>query len=295
MQRLQYYLVISLAKILMLLPKSLRRGLFKSLAYLTYLLYKKNRIIIERNLRYIYHDKISSSEIKKIAKSCYEKLFLTVLSIIENEHLTSGQIESMVQFEGKNYIDDLKKQNKQFIYITAHLGNLDVLGVIIGHFFGKTTHVQQRLKNPLLSEYMQKQREKYGIKVIDKYGAMKGLFMALKKGEIVSLVIDQATNLKYTSKVKFLGKDEYQLNTSSTLSKRFKLPILPVFIVGGDDDYKVIFKKPIYPDDKTIQELDQIQADVISDMILKYPNEWFWCHKRFKHSDPSLYDPTSTN
>ena len=289
MQKIQYYLTIILTKFLMLLPKPVRRGIFKALAYLTYLLFTKNKKIIESNLRYIYDNKITQKEIKRIQKACYQKLFLTVLSIIENEHLSKEEIESMVTFEGKNYIDELQKNNQQFIYITAHLGNLDVLGVIIGHFFGKTTHVQQKIKNPYLSDYMQKQREKYGIKVVEKLGAVKKLFMALKKGEIVSLVIDQNTNPKYASKVKFLGKETYQLTTATMLSKRFNIPILPVFITGSDDNYKVIFKKPIYPDGKSEDELNQLQADVLSEVILEYPEEWFWCHKRFKNSNPSLY------
>jgi len=289
MQKIQYYLVILLSKFLMVLPKKVRRIIFKFLAYITYLLFSKNKKVIEANLKYIYEDKLSKKEIKKIQKSCYKKLFLTVLSIIENEYLTNNEIESIVEFEGKEYIEKLQEKKQQFIYITAHLGNLDVLGVIIGHFFGKTTHVQQKIKNLYLSNYMQKQREKYGIKVIDKYGAMKKLFLALKRGEIISLVIDQNTNPKYASKVKFLGKDEFQLNTSTTLSKRFNIPILPIFIVGDEDNYKVIIKEPIYPKDKSEDELNQLQADVISEIIFKYPKEWFWCHKRFKNSNPSLY------
>jgi len=289
MQKIQYNLTITLARVLMLLPKGFRRGLFKALAHLTYLVFSKNKKVIESNLQYIYHDKISHDKIKDIQKSCYKKLFLTVLSIIENEHLTPAQIESMVTFEGKEHIDKLQKENQQFIYITAHLGNLDVLGVIIGHFFGKTTHVQQKIKNPYLSEYMQKQREKYGISVVEKHGAVKKLFMALKKGEIISLVIDQNTRKQYASEVEFLGKKAYQLTTSTMLSKRFNIPILPVFIVGEDDEYKVIFKEPIYPHDKSEDELNQLQADVLSQVIYEYPHEWFWCHKRFKNSNPSLY------
>ena len=289
MQKIQYYLVIIFSKFLMLLPKSIRRGLFKFLAYLTYLFFTKNKKVIETNLRYVYGDKISQKEIKNIQKACYKKLFLTILSIIENEYLTKKDIESMVKFENKHFIDELKKENKQFIYVTAHMGNLDVLGVIIGHFFGKTTHVQQKIKNPYLSEYMLKQREKYGIKVVEKTGALKKLFLALKKGEIVSLVIDQNTNPLYAAKVNFLGKEEYQLTTSTILSQRFNIPILPVFIVGEEDNYKVIFKEPIYPDAKSEEELNQIQADILSQMIFKYPKEWFWCHKRFKNSNPDLY------
>jgi len=284
--KLQYYIVILLSKILMLLPKKIRRGVFKSLAFVTYLIYNKNKKVIEANLNYIYNNNIDKKTIKSIQKSCYKKLFLTILSIIENEYLSKKEIREMVTFKNREYLDSLKKP---FIFITPHLGNLDVLGVIIGEFFGKTTHVQQKIKNPYLYEYMKNQREKYGITFVEKHGAVKKLFRALKNGEVISLVIDQNIRKVYATKVEFLGKPAYQTYTSSQLSLKFNIPILPVFIVGEDDDYKVIFKKPIYPEGKTIEELNQLQADVMSEVIFEYPHEWFWCHKRFKNSNPSLY------
>ena len=284
--KIQYYLVIFFAKVLMLLPKKLRRGVFKTLAYLTYLLYKKNKRVIEQNLKYVYKD-ISDEKIKKIQLSCYKKLFLTILSIIENEHFPKEEIRSMVTFENKEYLDNMKKP---FIFITAHLGNLDTLGVILGEFFGKTVHVQQKVKNPLLYDYMSRQREKYGITFIEKHGAVKHLVKAIKKGEVISLVIDQNIKKSLATPVKFLGKDTYQLITSSQLSYKFNIPILPIFIVGEDDNYKVILKKPIYPEGKSIEELNQIQADIMSEVINKYPEEWFWCHKRFKNSAPEIYN-----
>ncbi|HIO90905.1 MAG TPA: hypothetical protein EYG69_03950 [Campylobacterales bacterium] len=287
--KLLYYFVLTLIDIIMLIPKSIRRGLFKFLAYLTYLVFSKNKKIIEANLNLVYKNDIDTKTIKHIQKSCYKKLFLTILSIVENQYLKKEDIESMVTFENRHFIDELQEKNQQFIYITAHMGNLDLLGVFIGHFFGSTTHVQQKLKNPYLTNYMKTQREKYGINVVDKYGAVKQLYKALKKGGIASLVIDQNTNPKYSTKVNFLGVNTYQLTTSTLLSKRFNIPILPVFITGADDEYKVIFKDPIYPHDKSDDELNQLQADVMSEVILKYPNEWFWCHKRFKNSHKDLY------
>jgi KDO2-lipid IV(A) lauroyltransferase len=294
LDRVEYYSLIALMKLIMLLPKAIRRAILKFLAYMVYLLYSKNKKIIRANLIYVYGDKIDEKEIKSIQKSCYKKFMLVILSIIENSHLSKQDINSMVQFENKEYIDQLISTNKPFIYVTAHMGNLDILGVIIGHFFGKTTHIQQQLKNPLLTEFIKTKRENYGIKVVDKKGAIKHLFSALKNKEIVSLVVDQNVNPKHASLVEFLGHKTYQTNAPATLARRFDVPLLPVFIVGDDDKYRVIFEKPIYMTKSSsakedIEQNTQLVADIMSKMILKYPHEWFWCHKRFKNSNPNIY------
>ena len=292
--KITYNFVLFLTKIIMILPKKIRRAFFRLLANITYTFYSKNKKVILANLKHVYGDTLNKQEIQDIQKSCYQKLFLTVLSMIENPTFSKKQIETISSFENRHIIDKLQSENQQFIYFTGHLGNLDTMGVILGHHFGSTTHVQKKVNNKYLTNYMIQQREKYGIKVVDKKGAVRALYKALKNNEIVSLVVDQNIDEKYGTEVDFLGQKAFQTLTPAILSRKFNIPLLPIFIVGEDDNYKIIFDEPIYPNisndkDKDIQEMTQAQADIISKMILKYPHEWFWCHKRFKNSTPSLY------
>ncbi len=284
--KIQYYIIKLLIKFILLFPKKLRRVFFTFLASITYIFYSKNKKVIEKNLKYVYNNNISEAKIKYIQKECYKKLFLNILTIIEGNTYTKDDLKKIITFENEKYIQKLEKP---FIIITAHYGNIDLLGLVLAKFFTKLTQVQQKINNPLLFKYLEQQRANYGMNMVEKHGAVKKLFFALKKKEPISLIIDQNTNPKYSTKVDFLGKEAYQTLTSSQLSKKFNIPLLPVFITQDGDNYKVIFKKPIYPEDKTLEELNQLQADIMSKMIFKYPQEWFWCHKRFKNSNPSLY------
>jgi len=288
--KLEYYFVIFFEKLLMQMPKRIRRALFSSMGDLVYLLNSSNKRVIRNNLLYVYDNKIGEDEIKKIQKSCYRKLFLNILSIIENEYITDDELDEMITFENKHYYDEVANKKTPFIYITAHMGNIDLLGKVIGKKLGSMVQVFQRLNNPLLTEYMKKKRETYNLEIVEKHGAIKKLFLSLKKGKPISLIIDQNVRLQYATKVKFLNKPAYQTNSTSNLAIKLNTPILPIFIISQDADrYKIIFEKPIYPEGKSEEELSQMQADVMSKMIFKYPHEWFWCHKRFKNSNPDLY------
>jgi len=288
--KIEYYFVIILEKLLMKLPRRVRKGIFLTLGNLVYLLNSSNKKVIQKNLLYVYDGNISEKKIKEIQKKCYQKLFLNILSIIENEYISDQELDNMITFENKHFFDEVSKDNKPFIYITAHLGNIDLLGKITGKKLGRMVQVFQRLNNPLLTEYMKKKRETYNLEIVEKHGAIKKLFLALKKGKPISLIIDQNVNIKYATKITFLNKPAYQTNSTSNLALKLDVPILPFFIVEEKKDkYKIIFEKPIYPQGKTEPQLTQLQADVMSKMIFKYPQEWFWCHKRFKNSNPSLY------
>jgi len=288
--KLEYYFVIIFEKLIMKLPAKVRRAIFSALGTLVYLLNSKNKEVIKNNLLYVYDNNISEEKIKHIQKMCYKRLFLNILSIIENEYIDDQELDEMIIFENKHYFDEVSKQNKPFIYITAHMGNIDLLGKVIGKKLGSMVQVFQRLNNPILTEYMKKKRETYNLEIVEKHGAIKKLYVALKKGKPISLIIDQNVRLQYASKVKFLNKQAYQTNSTSNLALKLNVPLLPIFIVNSDDGkYKIIFEKPIYPDGKSEAEISQLQADILSKMIFKYPDEWFWCHKRFKNSNPSLY------
>jgi len=290
--KLEYYFVLTAEKLLMKLSPKTRRAIFRSFGSLVYLLNKKNKKVIEKNLLYVYDNNISKDEIKKIQKACYQKLFLNILSILENEYISDEELDKIVSFENIEYLKEVQALDKPFIYITAHMGNIDLLGKVIGKKIGRMVQVFQRLNNPLLTEYMIKKRETYNLEIVEKHGAIKKLFLSLKQGKPISLIIDQNVRIKYATKINFLNKPAYQTNSTSNLAKKLDVPILPIFIVSDHDiegKYKVIFKKPIYPENKTEQELTQLQADVMSEMIFKYPQEWFWCHKRFKNSNPKLY------
>ena len=288
--KVEYYLVLLLEKFIMLFPKKFRKAFFIFLGNIVYLLNSKNKDVIRKNLLYVYNDNISDAKIKEIQKECYKKLFLNILSIIENEYITDDELDSIITFKNKEYLKEVQKNHNSFIYITAHFGNIDLLGLVIGKKIGKMVQVQQKLNNPYLTEHMRQKRETYNLEIVEKHGAIKKLFLALKNNKPISLIIDQNVKIKYASKVTFLNKETYQTNSTSNLALKLDVPILPIFIRSIDNEkYEVIFKKPIYPKGKTEYELTQLQADVMSEMIFKYPKEWFWCHKRFKNSNPSLY------
>jgi len=242
----------------------------------------------------VVFDKNTKIKLYKPYKNLLNKASFRVVLRFDNLPITSARFDIKsegVVIKNKEYLKEIQKNHNSFIYITAHFGNIDLLGLIIGKKIGKMVQVQQKLNNPYLTEHMKQKRETYNLEIVEKQGAIKKLFLALKNDKPISLIIDQNVNKKYASKITFLNKETYQTNSTSNLSLKLGIPILPIFIRSIDKEkYEVIFKKPIYSKGKTEEELNQLQANIISEMIFKYPKEWFWCHKRFKNSNPSLYE-----
>ncbi len=293
---MQYKLVIFFIKAVMLLPAKLRLALFKFLGYLVYLLDAKHKRVIEINARHVYKDKLTPELLKTIQKGCFKYLFLNILTMIEAGSFDKERMRSRITFENREYIDTLLAQNKPIVIVTAHFGNIEILGYAIGQFLMHMVQVQRRVKDEKLTAFMKAQRQGYGLDIVEKKGAVRHLMRALKKKIPISLVADQNVWHDVGSRIKFLGEDAYQTNSPAFLARKFDAAIVPVFMSYDDDThYRITFKEPFYVEKTDNEEQDifdatQKQADIMSEEILKRPDHWFWCHKRFHGPTPEIYE-----
>lgn len=292
---IKYLLVLTFQKILLLFSHTQRVFLFSFIAKLAKKLLKQRTADIKTNLTHVYKD-ITKEEMEDISQACYKYAAFNVLTLLEAGSYDKADILSKTTFYNRHYIDELLAKKKPIIIVTAHYGNIELLGYLLAKVFTPMVQVQRKLDNdPKLTEFMKAQRENHGMKIVERNGAVRALVKALKQKKVISLVVDQHVNPKVGSKIKFLGKDAYQTNTPAYLARKFDAAILPVFMHYKDDfHYEVMFEKPIYVEKTDDEQSDilqatQKQADLISKLINNDPSQWFWCHKRFKIKGEKIY------
>lgn len=297
MQKVVYYIFLALVWILQILPKSFRRGFFFALSRTIYFLSKKANKIIKANLDFVFsNNKLSSSEIQKIQKYSFYNMSLWVLSMIENFNVSDEEVKKNVSIENQEIIDNLLKENKKVIILSAHYGNLEVLGFYLNKFVSPMVQVARESNFKLIDNFIIKSREKCGAQIVYKDGALRYLVRALNKNKVVSLILDQSINSKEGIEVVFLGKKCNQATSAANLARKFDAYVVPVAIFNKDD-YKYNIKvyeaiKPIKTKDEKndIQILTQMQADAMSKIILEDKKQWFWPHKRFKVHNKEIYE-----
>lgn len=301
MKKIVYKLFLVVVFILRNLPKSFRRGFFRFIAYCGYLFAKNTNKIIETNLNFVFNNTLSQKEIKEIQKYSYFNMTLWVQSLIENMSISDEELKNSVEIENLHIIEELKKENKSIIFISAHYGNMEILGYYINKFVMNVSQVARESNFEEIDEFIIKARESSGSKIIFKSGALKKLIKALMKKESVSLIIDQNINSKDGEEVIFLGKKAYQTGTSALLARKFDATIVPIAIFNQDNyKYKIKVYEPILPiktdnEKDDIKQISQLEANAISDIILEDKKQWFWPHKRFKSHYREIYEKNPNN
>jgi KDO2-lipid IV(A) lauroyltransferase len=88
--------------------------------------------------------------------------------------------------------------------------------------------------------------------------------------------------------VKFLGRWACTNKGLALLALKTGAPVIPLFSIRQNDGrYCIIFEdevKPIHTGDKTkdIEENTALYTRIIERYVQKYPDQWFWFHRRWK-------------
>ena len=301
MKKIVYKLFLLVVFILRNLPKSFLRAFFRFIAFLGYLFAKNTNRIIETNLNFVFENSLSKDEIQKIQKYSYFNMILWVQSLIENLDVTDEELKKTVKIENAHIIDNLKKEGKPLIFISAHYGNMEMLGHYINRFHISVYQVARESNFEEIDEFIIKAREASGSKIIFKSGALKKLVKVMLKKEAVSLLIDQNINSKDGEEVEFLGKKAYQTSSSANLARKFDAYIVPLAIFNQEDyKYKIKIYDPIIPiktdnEKDDIKIISQLEANAISAIIYEDKKQWFWPHKRFKSHYKEIYEKNFNN
>jgi KDO2-lipid IV(A) lauroyltransferase len=171
MKKILYKLFLAVVFVLRNLPQSLRRAFFRFIANLGYIFARKTNKIIETNLNFVFENSLSQNEIKDIQKYSYFNMILWAQSLIENLDVTDEELKQTVQIENAHIIENLKKENKPIILISAHFGNIEMLSCYINRFVIPLNQVARESNFEEIDEFIVKGREASGSKIIFKSGA----------------------------------------------------------------------------------------------------------------------------
>ena len=291
-----YYSLFRLFEILFLaLPNAVQKAFALGLAKFLFLIDAKHKKIIKANLDLTIKDKISHEVYQRILKNCHKNLALVVLQVLRSSKMTLPQMEAMVSFENREIVDAALKEGKPIIFVSAHYGNWELGATALSALITPTTSIHKKMNDAYFDNYLMRSRTKFKMTMAEKKGAIKHLLKALKQNNSLSMMIDQNVNPRDGIFVNFLGAKATQTSAPAFLARKFDLKIIPLLInTAPNKEHVITFFKPIIVEKTDNAEADilkasQAQADLFSSVIIKHPEPWFWCHKRWKTAHEEIY------
>ena len=293
-----YKALLVLEKLLMVLPKSGRRGFFSFLALVAYYSLPKYRKIVRINLDFLFGETMGEAEKKAIAKYSFKNLMYNMMYLMELRHMSMEEFKQIVSVKNFKIVQKALDEEKPIVYITPHYSAWELAGASLAVYANAATLVYKHLKNREYEEWLLSSREHFGNKCVEKSNVLKKLIKIVRKKEAIGILIDTNIGKKEGVSVQFFGKTIHQTPVPAFLARKFDATIIPAVIRTDDDiHYEVVFYDAIETP-KTENESDdiakstQLQADWLEDVIRKEPKFWFWLHRRFKSDYPEIYKNT---
>ena len=277
------------------LPKKHIVRVGRLLGLLAYILDRRHRRIVRRNLRFIY-PQWPRDRVRQVSMRVFQNAGITILEICQMTCLSSKDILDRVRIRGEENLVNAMKGPQGAIMISAHLGNWEMSGLCVSWYLNKPLVVPARKIFPrALDRWMRALRTRFGTILLDKKRALPMMARMLRQGNVLGLLIDQGTKFSEGVEVTFFGKTVTATPAAALLARRYNSPVIPGFCVRESDNRLTLILKPPLSLQKTkdsradLQVNTQIMADAIEEAVRAYPEQWFWFHKRWKRHYPHLY------
>jgi KDO2-lipid IV(A) lauroyltransferase len=258
------------------------------LGILAFYLVKKERLKTIKNLTIAYGEEKSETEIYKMAKEVFYNLGRGAAELaIKLNTNTEEAYFSNVEIIGWEHADNALMKGKGMIMIIPHLGCWEALPKAWTLLGVKGGAVGKPLKNEKLNNWVLKNREFNGFKVMPLGSSYKTILQFIKQNNSLGMLIDQDTSVKGVF-VDFYGKPAYTPIGAAMLALDTDATVLVTsYVRTKGNQYKLICSKPIETI-RTGDRKEEIQLNTeryqkaIEKLIKAYPTQWVWMHERWK-------------
>ena len=294
--RIRHRLELLGVRILIALPRifpmriSVRFG--GMLGILAFDLFRVRRRVTIANLDRAFGDRFSASTKVAIARRSYANFGKSMVEFASFRRLKREDYLRLIRFEGLEHLREPLAAGHGVVAVAGHFGSWELLGAGTAACDLPVDFLVGEQTNSLVNDVMNDLRRSAGIGIIERGVAARGVFEALRKGRIVALLADQDAR-KAGIFVDFFGTAASTFQGPAQFAYRTGSPIMCCYIVRHDDDtHEAVFLSPLYPRtgadrDGEILRLTQEHTKILEGYVGRYPEQYFWAHRRWKTKPPA--------
>ncbi|MCP4724445.1 MAG: lysophospholipid acyltransferase family protein [bacterium] len=283
---LEYILFRAFAFVLRLLPFTFLSALGATIGKSAFYCIPIRKKVSLYNIRKAFPEK-SDSECSEICRNAYRNFGRYFFETIRLHGIPRERLEKFVSIENTEILDELLAQGKGVIGVTGHFGNVELLGVSIGRWGYPIDIISKPPSNKRVEDIMDKWRSESPLNFIKKKEGVSAFRESLANKRMLTMISDQDAG-KDGVFVDFFGIPSSTAPGLAVFALRSKAPVYSAFIINEDSrNYRIEIRR-ISTDDlsgkpqEKIKMLLQRFADDLEEYVRKYPDHYFWMHKKWK-------------
>lgn len=279
------------------LPLRAALCLAETLGSLAAILLRKRRRIAVHNIRRAFPH-ISPRAADAMAARVFRHFMrCSVEAIVAPQILTPDNFRQHVIFRNEQHLREGLDSPKGAIWITAHLGTWEVLG-IISRFLGvHLTSVYRPVKNRKIDRLLREHRASLGQTLVEREGALKNLLRALRNHKAhVAILTDQHAKREGIW-LPFFSRLASNTPAPAILALRTGAPIILWHSrrLPGIFRFEVFCDKPFTVSStgdraRDVEHITRRISQRLEQFIRATPDQWLWLHRRWHTPPPEILE-----
>jgi KDO2-lipid IV(A) lauroyltransferase len=270
------------------LPLSWAQSVGRLLGWMVYRLFGFRRGTTRENLRRSYPE-LSSAERERIAVDAYQSVGVTLLELVWQGRMTEDDLRSMVRIDGLDVLKKRVVEGKGVVVLTAHIGNWEIITLALKVLAGISVEALYKPQsNSAIDKAILSRRTRFGTTLIPMGMSIREILRILQGGGCILIAADQSAPME-SIHVRFFGREVPVFQGPAAFCLKTGAALVAAYALRGQDgtymlECREIPTKDLPNDDHGVEELTRRQVRATEEIIRRYPGQWMWMHRRWKHS-----------
>jgi KDO2-lipid IV(A) lauroyltransferase len=262
------------------------------------------RKIVRSNLELAFGQSLSRVALDELTKTVYTNIGRTFLEIARNFALTREDMVHDLQLDAadRSVVDAAYARGKGIIFISAHIGNWEVLATGMAARGLPLAAVVKKMNNAVSQTLIERQRVSSGLEVIYSGGTIEKMRESLRRNVGIGFMLDQNTTGPKGIRCNFFGVPASCIRALSKLVNESGAAVIPVCGFREADGRhrvhllpEITYIKcddlPAGSDERALREEwlnSQRYQHALEELVRLHPEQWLWIHRRWKASRKPL-------
>lgn len=266
------------------------------LAWLVYHLDRRHRLVALDNLQHAFGEG-DPAERDRLVRAVYLHFCTVLMEIIHlPRKLHTQNWKHHVKIRNSRPVVDLLLTDRPVLVVSGHFGNWELGGYVFALLGFRTHAIARPLDNPYVDAFLRRFRESTGQKLLNKDGDFDKIQQVLASRGILLTLGDQDAGQKGLF-VDFFDRPASTHKAVALLALEYNVPMIVLTGVrtrlsgapgSANWQYEGEVADIILPEEyrdrpDAVPALTQRFASALERMIRRYPEQYFWLHRRWKH------------
>jgi len=249
---------------------------------LAYLGWTAKRRIAKHNFSIVLGRPSGDREVARVARRSFRNFAKYLVEIMRFPKLSVSDFERLVRIEGWEHLRAAMAHGKGLIFVSIHFGNFELGGARIADEIPLNV-IADDLENSRLMDVLVGNRAHKNITLHSPEGAAKKVLRALRRNEMVGLMMDLGPRAQAFDNVQttFFGRSTAFPAAAATLARVSGAPIVVAVVVRErNNTFTGIALPPIFVE-RTIQAAGDIElatgkiAAGLESFVRRWPDQWY--------------------